>query len=37
MNKARPCNQGTDAIQTKAPNEDCFVAVVAEDPIGMAQ
>ncbi|KAH9844601.1 hypothetical protein Tdes44962_MAKER07240 [Teratosphaeria destructans] len=37
MQDAGPGNQGADAVQGEAPDEDGFEAVVAEDPVGVAE
>ena len=37
MKEAWPSDQGTDAIQTEAPNEDGFVAEMSKDPIRVAE
>lgn len=37
MKNARPSDKSTDAIETKTPDEDGLVAVVAENPVGMAK
>lgn len=37
MQNARPGNQGSDAVQAEAPDESRFVAVVAQDPVGVAE
>lgn len=37
MQNARPRHEGPNAVQTQSPNEDDFVAVVAEQPVGVAQ
>jgi len=30
-------NQTSDPVEAQAPDESCFVAVVAQDPIGVAE
>lgn len=37
MEEAGPCDQGSDAVEAKAPDEDGLEAEVAEDPVGVAQ
>jgi hypothetical protein len=34
---ARPGHQRSDAVQTETPDEGRFVAVVAQDPVGVAE
>jgi len=30
-------NQTTDSVEAQAPNESCFVAVVAQDPVSVTK
>ena len=37
MQDARPGDQGTDTVKAETPDEDRLEAVVAQDPVGMAE
>ena len=37
MDKARPGDQGPDSIQGETPDKDGLVAIMTEDPIGVAE
>jgi hypothetical protein len=37
MQDTRPCYQGADTVKTESPDEDRFIAVVAEDVVCVAQ
>jgi hypothetical protein len=37
IQNARPGYERSDAVETQAPDESCFVAVVAQDPVGVAE
>ena len=37
MEKSWPGDQSTNAVETKTPDEDSFVAEMAEDPIRVAE
>jgi hypothetical protein len=37
IQNTRPGDQRSDAVQAEAPDESCFVAVVAQDPVCVAE
>lgn len=37
VQNTRPGDEGSDAVQAEAPDESRFVAVVAQDPVGVAE
>ena len=37
IQNTRPGHEGSDAVQAEAPDESRFVAVVAQDPVGVAE